>query len=216
MFRRKQNTQFAVFGLGQFGMGLVESLAEYNVNILACDRDSLRINEAMEYATHVVQLDVGDEAAMERLELKNFDVIVFAISGDFEAVLMAVMRAKEKGARRIIVKARGEMQKKILESIGVDEVILPEREMGAKAARALVKPNILEVLEDSEHYTIAEIKPQDDWLGKTVREADIRNRHDITILAVRRDEKMHIPVSPSMVIREGDVLLSLQENKPAK
>lgn len=213
MVKKKSNTHFAVLGLGRFGMSIVQTLSEYDVNILACDRDETKLQRATEYATHVVQADVSNENALVKLGLGNFDVVILAMGEDFEASQIATMIAKENGAKRVYVKARNQRQKKILESIGADEVILPEHEMGAKLARKLAGSNIMDILDDSEFYTVTEMHPLDEWLGKTVQQADIRRKQNITVLATRRGEKFTIPVSLDKVITKEDVLIVLSEKK---
>lgn len=208
---KKKYTQFAVLGLGRFGMSIVQTLSEYDVNILACDRDETRLQHALEYATHVVQADVFDEIALEKLGLGSFDVVIMAMGEDFEASQIATMIAKEKGVKRVIVKARNLRQKRILMSIGADEVILPEHEMGAKLARKLVGSNIMDILEESDLYTVVEMKPLPEWIGKSLREADIRKKQNTTVLAVRRADKLTMPVMPDTVIEEDSILLVFAE-----
>lgn len=213
MAKHPQHTNFAVLGLGRFGSSIVQTLSEYDVNILACDRDEGRLQQVMEFATHIVQADVADEAALSRLGLGNFDVVILAMGEDFEASLVATMIAKEQGAGRVIAKALNRRRKKILQSIGADEVILPEREMGARLARKLAGSNIVDILEESDLYTITEMHPREEWVGKTVRQSDIRRKHDLTILAVRRRGRHAVPVSPDHTIAGDDILIALSENK---
>ncbi len=211
MIKKYKNKSFAVFGLGRFGMSIIQTLSEYDVNILACDNDEAKLKLAEEYATHVVRADASDENALKNLGLQNFDVIILAMGEEFEASQIATMIAKESGAKYVIVKARNLRQKKILESIGADSVVLPEHEMGSKLARKMVVSNIMDILEDSEYYTITEIKPLDEWLDKSVRQANIRQKHNITILAVRQGEELIIPVSPDRIINKEDILIVLEE-----
>lgn len=213
MAKKNMYSQFAVLGLGRFGLSIVQTLSEYDVNILACDKDDVKLQHAMEYATHVVKADVFDELALERLALGSFDVVIMAMGEDFEASQIATMIAKEKGVKRIIVKARNERQKRILKSIGADEVILPEFEMGRKLARRLVESNILDILEESELYSIAEMEPLREWCGKTLRETDIRKKHGITVLAMRKGDRLTMPVSPDQLIEQDDVLIVFAEKK---
>ncbi len=214
MANKKINKNFAILGLGHFGMSVIQTLSEYDVDIMACDRDEAKLQFATDYATHVVRADVADEIALARLGLGNFDVIILAVGEDFEASQIATMIAKEQGAKYVIVKARNLRQKKILESIGANEVILPEHEIGAKLARRLASPNIMDILDDSEFYTITEMRPLDEWIGQTIQKSDIRHKHNITILAIRRGSQFVIPVSPTDVLTESDVLIVLSEKKP--
>lgn len=204
---------FAVLGLGQFGFSIVQTLSEYDVNVLACDRDEARVHAAMDLATHTVQADISDENTLYGLGLGNFDVVIIAMGDEFEASQIATMMAKEQGADWVVVKARNERQKKILLNIGADEVILPESEMAVKTARKLVLPNIRDILEESQYYTISEMKPLEDWVGKTLRQADIRRKHDLTVLGVRRGNKLSLPVSPDRVLEADDILITLSEHK---
>jgi trk system potassium uptake protein TrkA len=213
MNKKKKYTHFAVLGLGRFGMSIVQTLSEFDVNILACDNNEAKLQQAAEYATHVVQLDATDENALERLGLGNFEVVILAIGEDFEASQIAAMKAKEHGVKHIIVKARSNRQKTILESIGVNEVILPEHEMGAKLARKLVGSNIMDILEESSLYTITEMHPLDEWVNLTVQKADIRRKHNMTILAIRNGDKLKIPVMPDTMIEKDDILIAIKENK---
>ncbi len=213
MYSKNRYSHFAVLGLGRFGMSIVQTLSEFNVDILVCDKDESKLQLATKYATHLVQADVSDENTVAKLGLGNFDVVILAMSKDFEASQIATMIAKENGATYIIVKAQSLRQKKILESIGADEVILPEREMGAKLAKKLASANIMDILEESEFYSITEMRPLDEWLNKTVEEADVRRKHNITILAVRRGSKIIIPVMPDWLITKEDVLIILTEKK---
>lgn len=209
-------SQFAVLGLGRFGLSIVKTLSEYDVNILACDKDAARLHEATGYATHLAQADVADETALHKLGLGNFDAVVVAMGEDFESSVIATMIAKESGAGFVLVKARGLRQKKILESIGADQVVLPELEMGAKVARKLASPNLLDLLEDSEHYTIAEIHPLETWVGKTIRQADIRRQTGQMILAIRTGDKILVPVPAQRVLQRNDVLITLSERDPTR
>ncbi len=205
-------TQFAVVGLGSFGQSIVRTLAGYGVTILACDIDNEKLYEVAGYATHMVKVDATDEEAMEKLGLGNFDSVIMSMGeADFEAALMATMTAKDLGVKNIVVKAYGPRQKKLLESIGASLVVIPEAEMGMKLAHRLVKPNILDVLEDTESYRITEMHPMPEWVGKSVREADIRRKYNTSILAIIRQSKRIFPVKPEEVIEEEDVLVTLSE-----
>ncbi len=209
MKNKGKDQQYAVIGLGRFGMSIVQALAEYDVNVLACDKDPEMVHLAAEYATHAVQADAADDASMERLGLGNFDVVVVAIGEDFEAAVLAIMRAKELGARYIVAKAIGQRQARIFESLGADLVVQPEHEMGTRIARRLMRPNILDVLEKSEYYTVTEMRPLDEWVGKTVGTANIRKESGMTLLAIIRDGRPIIPVLATQTLRADDLLITM-------
>ncbi len=208
---QRDATQFAVIGLGRFGISMVKSLAEYGVNILACDTDEENLHAVCGYATHMVKADAADEDAMAKLGIGNFDVVILAMGEDFQASLMATMTAKELGAKFIVVKAYGHREKKIFESVGADLVVVPEQEMGAKLAHRLTNPNVLDVLEDSQRYLITEMRPRPEWVGRSVLESDIRRNFQTSVLAIIRGERTIIPVMPEEVIEERDVLICLSD-----
>lgn len=208
--KNKCEDQFAVIGLGRFGMSILKTLAEHDVNILACDKDPSRLQAATEYAAHVVQADAADEDAMKKLGLGNFDVLILAMGEDFEAAVMATMLAKDLGVKKIVAKAFGPRQKKILENLGADRVILPEMEMGVKVARSLVNPNILDVFEQSGMQRITEMHPDLSWVGKTMSEANIRKVSGYTILAVMRQGQTYFPVSGDLRFEEKDIIVAIE------
>jgi trk system potassium uptake protein TrkA len=213
MHTKNKNKNFAVLGLGRFGMSIVETLAEYDVNILACDIDEARIHQAADLATHALKADLADESILESLGLGNFDVVIVTMGDKFEASVLAAMFAKEEGAKWVIAKARSLRQKRILENIGADEVVLPEHQMGAKIAAKLVGSNILDILDESDLYTITEMRPLPEWINKTVHQADIRRKHGLTILAIRHKDKLSMPVSPDTKIAADDILITLSEHR---
>jgi trk system potassium uptake protein TrkA len=160
----------------------------------------------------VVQADLSDEVTLKTLGLGNFDVVVVAMGEEFEASQIATMVALEQGVQHIIVKALTKRQKKILEKLGITDIILPEHEMGVKTALKLIGSNIIDIFGDSDLYTLSEMKPLDRWIGKSIEASDIRKRHGLIILAVRRREKLTAPVSPDWIISSEDVLIAFKEN----
>lgn len=208
----KGNKQFAILGIGRFGQSIIKTLSEYDVDILACDKDPQQLHHVANYATHLVQADLADESALESMGIGNFDVVVVATK-ELEASLVATMMAKEAGVETVVVKATGERQKKILENIGADLVVQPEYEIGAKIGRELVENNILDILGDSALYTIVELKPQENWIGKTIGQLDIRKTEQKNILAIQRGEDLMIPVLSDHTIQSGDILIAISEKK---
>ena len=199
--------QFAVLGLGRFGQSLAYTLYENGCNVLACDFNYDIIQEFSNSATHVVQADITDEHVMDSLGLGNYDVVVIAIGSDINACLMATLIAKEKGAKYVIVRAKNLLQKKIFEKIGADRVILPEREMGIKTAINLITTNLMDYINLSEEYSLAEIKPLQDWIGHTIYKLDIRAKFGLNVIGIKRKKKMIILPDTNESILENDVLI---------
>lgn len=205
----KKNKQYAIIGLGRFGISILKTLAQHDVTILAVDKDADVLDDATQYATHVVQADVGDEDAVRQLELGGFDVVVLAMTGDFEATIITTMIARENGCPYVLAKARTHRQKAILETMGAVRVVLPEEEMGRRVGMGLLQPMLQEVLEQSGDDMIGEIVPKPEWVGRTVGQADIRKKEGITILALRRQDSIVVPVDPNTVLEKDDKLIVL-------
>lgn len=205
--------QFAVLGLGVFGRSVVRSLFQNGCKVMACDPDAMLVHEASSYATRVVQVDVSDEKELEALGIGNFDVVVVAVTDDFETALIATMVAKERGAAYVLTVAHDLRQKKILESVGADRVVLPEREMGEKVATSLTTSNIIDYINISDEYAIAEIAPAERWVGKTLESARIRAENAINVIAIRRGGSIIVAPRPSEAVLKNDILVVVGENE---
>lgn len=206
-----QAKSFAVFGLGRFGTSIVSNLAKKNVEILAVDRDQARINDIAELVDHAVVGEASDEELLTKVGIEHFDVVVFAMGEEFESSVMATMIAKEQGAKRVVVKALTTRQAQILTRVGADKVVLPEVEMGARVAKSLVDPDILDMIDQTNGVGIAERHPDPAWVGKTLAEAAIRQRDHIEVLALIREGETLLPVPPTTILQESDILLTIEQ-----
>lgn len=206
------NKQFAVLGLGRFGMSIAHTLVGYDANVMACDLDEARVNEASRFVVQAVEADISDETVLADLGIGNFDVVIIALGQDFEAAMIATSVAKEKGAGHVLVRANTPRQKALLESIGADRVVLPEAEMGKRIAMGLVHADIVELLRGEDKLGISKMPPMEYWLGKTVQDAKVREKYGISILGIMRDNRLIAPISPTEIIDEDDTLI-VMENK---
>lgn len=204
--------QFAVLGLGRFGRSVAKTLAENGAEVLAVDSNMELVQDMSEYVTHAVMADITDEADLRNLGLGNFDVVIIATGSHLEASVLAILLAKEMGVPYVIAKALDENHKKILEKIGVDRVILPEREMGLHIANKLIYGNFFELTEISDDVSIAEVIPKKEWFGKSMIESDIRAKYDLNIIAIRQGEDIIASPKPSYIIQQNDILIVLGEN----
>ncbi len=204
--------QFAVLGLGRFGRSVAKTLAENGAEVLAVDNNMELVQDISEYVTHAVMADITDEVDLRNLGLGNFDVAIIATGSHLESSVLAILLAKEMGVPYVIAKALDENHKKILEKIGVDRVILPEREMGFHIANKLIYGNFFELTEISDDVSIAEVIPKKEWLGKSIIASDIRAKYDLNIIAIRQGEDIIASPKPSYVIEQNDILMVLGEN----
>jgi trk system potassium uptake protein TrkA len=205
-----ENTQFAILGLGKFGRGMACTLYENGYHVLCCDVDEHVVHEVCDSATHVVQADASDKAVLEKLGIGNFDVVVIAFSADFEAAAVTATILKELKVPYIIAKANGARQKLILESIGVDRVILPEKEMGERVAYGLITNGLMESIHRSDKYDIIEMKPLPHWVGKSLEKLRLRQTEGINIIAIIRDSEVIAVLDAKTELHADDDLILLK------
>lgn len=199
--------QFAVIGLGRFGSSVASELYQLNKDVLGIDISEERVEDNIENATQVVEADATDEAALKSLGIDNYDVVVVAIGENIQASILATLIVKELGVETVFVKAQNDLQAKVLYKIGATKVIFAERDMGIRLAHNLVKPNILDYIELSDDYIIAEIKSSDKMIGKSLAELDIRAKYGWNVIAIKNGEDINVSPSADDLITKGDILV---------
>ncbi|MCT8310537.1 TrkA family potassium uptake protein [Tetragenococcus halophilus] len=203
----KQN--YAIIGLGRFGGSICQTLVESGQEVLAIDKNEERANAYMDIATHVVVGNAQDEMTLRSLGIRNFDQVIIAIGEDIQASILVTLMVKEMGVPNILAKANNGYHARVLEKIGADKVVHPERDMGIRIAHKMVSSNILDSIELSDEYSLAEIRVKNKkFFNKTLLEMDFRRRFGLTIVAVRR-RNGDVIASPAAeeVVRENDHLL---------
>lgn len=208
----KKNKQFAVIGLGRFGRAVTKTLVENGFDVLCCDKNMDIIKEMEPYVTKVVQADVTHESSVAALGLNNFDVVIIAIGDSLESTVMATLYAKEAGVRTIIAKAQNTAEKKILEKIGADKVIMPEMDSGRRLAINLTTSNVIEYISFSEKHAMAEITPRREWIGQTIAQANIRAEYGFNIVAIKVKDDVIVSPVPQTIIKEDSLLVIIGEN----
>jgi trk system potassium uptake protein TrkA len=205
-----KDTQFAVLGLGKFGRSIVKILYDNGLNVLCCDIDEHIVQEIAPFATHAYQADVSEKAVLEKLGIRNFDVVIIAFGADFEAGAITATILKEMDVRYILAKASGSRQKQILESIGVDRVVLPEEEMGERIAYNFITNDLMEHIHRSGKYDIIEMKPYPQWIGKSLQNLRLRQTEGINIIAIIRDEEVIAMLDGETELLAEDKLIILK------
>ncbi len=208
--------QFAVLGLGRFGQSLVRTLSDLGYNVLACDDDADVVQDISQFATHVIQMDVTDEHAVSSLGLGNFDVVIVAIGKNIEASIIATLVAKEMGAPYVIAKASSLKHKSILEKIGADRVVLPEWEMGARIATNLVTTNIIDLINISDEFSLAELDPLPQWVDQSIQRLNVRAETGLNIIAIKRGKKVIVSPKPQETLQRDDIMVVIGDNSNIK
>ncbi|HAG10188.1 MAG TPA: potassium uptake system protein, partial [Desulfotomaculum sp.] len=136
--------QFAVIGLGRFGASIARTLTKMGYEVLAVDYDEEMVNNMAEEVTYVAQANVLDERTLKSLGLRNFDTVIVAIGQEIKTSILVTVMLKEMGVGKIVAKANDELHGRVLQKIGADIVVFPEREMGTRVAHSLASRNIID------------------------------------------------------------------------
>lgn len=203
----KKTKQFAIIGLGRFGTSVAVTLHKMGYEVLAIDNNEERVQEFSNEVTHVVQADTTDEDTLVALGIRNFEVVVVAIGEDIQSNILTTLQLKELGVPYIVAKASNKLHGKMLEKLGADRVVYPERDMGQRVAHNLVSSTVMDYIELSPDLNIMEISVPDGLVGKTLAESDLRARYEINVVAIKRGDNIIVPPLPSEKIVEQDVLV---------
>lgn len=209
MARRKQ---VAVVGLGRFGASMCSTLVKQGVEVLAIDTDERRVSELANVATHVVRADATDERALAELDLESYDHVVIAIGEDIQASILTALMIKQAGAKDVWAKAKSDYHSKVLELIGVDHVVHPERDMGNRIAHLIASESLIDFIELSGDHQLIELLVPRSMAGHTLRELDIRARYGCIVVGFKRGSGTTIAPDPDERILAGDVLFVVGAN----
>jgi len=179
---------FVVIGLGRFGTAVATELSALGHEVLAMDVREENIQAIADQVTHAVAGDARDPAILKALGVRNYDCAIVAVGDDVGNSALITLNLKELGVKEVISKARSHVHRKVLEKIGADRVVFPEHEMGVKIAQGLSSSNVLNFIEVSEDYGIVELSVPGSWVGKSLRDLDVRNQYHVNIIAIRKGE----------------------------
>ena len=191
---------YVVIGLGRFGTAIASRLYALGNEVLAIDTDAAKVQHAEPFVTYAVIGDARDEAVLRSLGVKNYDCAVVAIGKDLAIPV-------------VICKATDEIQKKALEKVGADRVVVPEREMGVKLAQALTSSSVLDFIELSSDYGIAEVAVPEKWVGKTLRELNLRAKYGTNIIAIRDGASISVTPDADLPLKSENVLVAVGRNE---
>ncbi|NLO21295.1 MAG: TrkA family potassium uptake protein [Syntrophomonadaceae bacterium] len=209
---KNKRKQFAVIGMGRFGGSLIKELISMGYEALAIDNDEQKIQEYADIATQAVQADSSDENALRKLGLENFDVVIVSIGQNIQVNILTTIILKEMGVKKVIAKAQNALHAKVLEKIGTDTVINPERDMAIKLAHSF-SHNILNEIQLSTDYSIVEMLAPRFMVNSSLLEMRVRNKMNVSVIAIKRDNEIVMPPDPKQTIRTNDVLVIAGENQ---
>lgn len=196
---------FAVIGLGRFGMAVASQLFNMGYEVLAVDKSMELVNAVADSSTRAVCADAKEERVLKNLGIKNYDCVIVSIGDDITDSILITLMLKEMGVKKVVCKARDNRHKKALEKIGADRVVIPEQEAGVKTAVGLISNNIMDIINLSDEYSIADIIIAQSWIGKTIAELGVREKHGVNIVAVKDGGNINITPSANYMFKDGDI-----------
>lgn len=210
-----KDKQYVVLGLGVFGSTVTKTLSQFGCEVLAIDKDPECVQRVSEYATKAVIGDITDINFLDSLGVSEFDVGIVAIGNHLEESLLGTMNLNELGVPYIIAKAKNKRFKGVLEKVGAHRAVRPEKEMGERVARSLLRKNITDLIEIDESYSVVEMKVPQAWVGHTLAGLDLRKNYGINILGKRDEEtnKLILAVDPQYAIQTNDHFLMIAETE---
>jgi len=211
--------QVGVIGLGRFGSAMAMTLTELGHDVIGVDGDESRVQQLADVVTHTLQIDATDEKALRAAGIQDVDVAVVSIGENIESSLLVVMQLRDLGIATIVAKAVTPLHGRILEKLGVSRVIFPEREMAIRIAHSLVMPNVIDYIELSRDFSIVEVPAPAAFVGRTLKELELRPRLGLTLIAIKRQSDdsgavvTNIAPAADETIRPGDILALLGSNE---
>ena len=202
-----------LIGLGRFGTNVAIKLNELDHEVMAIDCDEERVDNILPIVTNAQIGDSTNEDFLETLGVKNSDVCFFAIAHNFQSSLETTSLLKEMGARLVVARAESDIQKKFLLRNGADEVVYPEAQMARWAAMRYSADHILDYIELDEGHSIVEVSMPRSWVGKTLGQLDVRRRHGVNVLAIKRNGQMIMNLQADTVFAANCTLLVLGETR---
>lgn len=202
-----------LIGLGHFGKHIAMELNQLGHEVMAIDNDEEKVNDVLQYVTNAQIGDSTDPDFLNSLGIKNFDVCIVTMSGNFQNSLETTSLLKELGAGFVVSAAKRDVQEKFLLRNGADRVVYPEKQMAKWTAIRYTSDHILDYIEVDDSYAIFEVQVPDNWIGKSIGRIDIRKKYNINILALKEYGKMNMAITPDTVLTNNISLLVLGDYK---
>lgn len=200
---------YIVIGLGRFGTEAARRLCELGCEVLVIDRSSDLVQQISNDVTQAVVGDARDKGVLKALGAEEFDCGIVAIGANLGDSVLATMNLKELGVPYVVCKAHDETHRQVLLKLGADKVVIPEQEQANRLARNLSSPNVLDYIELSDAFGIIEVPAPTRWLGKSLKELNVRAHLGVNIIAVKQGSAINVSPGADYEIQPGDVMVVL-------
>ncbi len=211
--QRRRSAEYAIIGLGRFGASLARALMASGNNVLGVDIDGQLVQRISDELTHAAILDATDEEALREIDIMSFETVIVAIGADFESNLLATVALKNLGIPTVISKVVTRRQREILLRVGADRVVQPEHDAGMRLAEELMAPKVLERVHLGPDFSVVEVQAPSSLTSQTLAQLDLRQRMGVTVLVIKRGEKLIVSPPADTILLEGDLILVLGDNE---
>ncbi|WP_159648732.1 potassium channel family protein [Erysipelothrix aquatica] len=209
------NKTVAVLGLGLFGASVAKTLARHDVEVIAMDKKMERVDEVAMHVEHTIQGDFTKLEHLEAADIGQADIAVVASGERLEEAILCVLNLKKIGVAQVICKTKNRDYHDVLKKVGADRVLLPEVEMGKRLGNELARHSVIDALRIDDRYNLVEVHPLKEWENKSIQTLNLRQEYGFNIVALKCcvNNEFIINVSPDYIIRDGDLLFVLVEEK---
>jgi trk system potassium uptake protein TrkA len=201
--------RFIVVGLGNFGSSVAETMYSAGHDVAALDQDAERVDEMARHVTRAAAGDGTDARVLKQLGAEDADAAVISTGDDLTASALTALVLRDLGLEEIYVKVVSHEHARLIEKIGVTETIFPERESGIRLGKRISNRTLLNYVQLGPGFSVQEMAVPPSWVGRTLRELDIRRRHGVSVVAVHDIlmDRMHAVPDPDQPLKDSDALL---------
>ena len=185
-----QKKTYAVLGLGRYGTAVAKELVKNGADVIAVDKNEQIVQDSSVYLPICKCADITDPEVISELGISNADVVIVAMASSLEGSILAITLCKEAGVKTVIAKCANETHRKILKRVGADTVVFPENESGTRLAKNLLTSGFTDILTLSDDLSLVELAARDEWVGKSLKELNLRKKYTVNVVAFRKNGKI--------------------------
>ena len=218
--------KYIIVGLGNFGASLGQKLTSQGNEVIGIDTSAAKVEAYREKITYTMEMDATDELAVSGLPLKSTDIVVIGIGEDQGANVMATALFKNFEVKRLISRSINPLHEKVLQAIGVDEIVRPEEETAERWAKKLCLVNVVDSFELNDDFSIIEATVPKEYVCKTLKEVGFRSKYNLLVLTIIKkvevtsilgntkiENQIQGVASAENTLEEGNILVLYGANK---
>ncbi len=200
---------YAVLGLGRYGTAVAKELVKNGADVIAVDKNEQIVQDSSVYLPICKCADITDPEVISELGISNADVVIVAMASSLEGSILAITLCKEAGVKTVIAKCANETHRKILKRVGADTVVFPENESGTRLAKNLLTSGFTDILTLSDDLSLVELAARDEWVGKSLKELNLRKKYTVNVVAFRKNGKITAPVNPEELLDKDTEIIAI-------